>query len=377
MFQPPFCPYQHCTVHTKPPDLKWWQHYGYHWSKVHGSVPRFLCKHCGHTFSVQTFSVHFYTKRIIELADLERRVSSSMSIRALSRDFRCTEDTILNRLDRIARQGIALHCSLRPKADPTERLCFDGLVSFDRSQYHPNDIGISITAGSRFVLGLSHASTRRSGRMTPYQKEQRNRIDKLAVYENHAIERSLTEHLDMIQLERPHSAIHPLILSTDEKHDYVRAVMRHALYREQDNEHRMIHQRVPSTYARTQANPLSASNYYDREVRKDQAHHRRETVCFARDAATGMSRLYVHMVYHNYEKHYRINQPDRVTKTAAEVAGIPGTDIRLLRKQFFTQRAFLSLLKLKALDLKIWIKEVWDPIKGGLKHSYIPRFAFA
>jgi hypothetical protein len=57
--------------------------------------------------------------------------------------------------------------------------------------------------------------------------------------------------------------------------------------------------RFPSTAPRTTGNPLFAVNYADREIRKDLAEHRRETVCFARSAAMSMARLWVYVADHN------------------------------------------------------------------------------
>ncbi len=48
---------------------------------------------------------------------------------------------------------------------------------------------------------------------------------------------------------------------------------------------------MPSTWKRTYANPLFASNYLGREIRKDQANHRREPTCYSRNPANSMSRL--------------------------------------------------------------------------------------
>jgi hypothetical protein len=45
--------------------------------------------------------------------------------------------TIVNRIDRIARQAISLHATLRPRIAEGEPVSFDGLVSFDESQYFP------------------------------------------------------------------------------------------------------------------------------------------------------------------------------------------------------------------------------------------------
>ena len=375
MFVPPFCPYRLCALHVKPATANWWRKSGYHETKAFGLVQRFQCRACGRTFSTQTFSTHYYAKRIINLRDLERRCASSMSVRGLSRDLRCSCGTIQNRLYRLSLQGIALQALLRPKARPTEPVCFDGLVSFDRSQFYPNDIGISITQGSRFVLGLSHATTRRAGKMTKTQAERIIDLYEGNVFEERAVERSLSEHLDMIMIERPQRFYPPFTLVTDQKTAYVEAIKHHPLYRGQDREHRMVHIQVSSKAPRNFQNPLFASNYYDREVRKDQAHHRRETVCFARDPSNGMTRMYVHMVYHNYEKIYLINWKVDRKETAAEMAGIPRSAIWKTRHRMFTRRAFFSHQDLREIDRKVWVREVYDPIARGLTRGYFPKFA--
>lgn len=375
MLIPPFCPYKACANHMKPERPDWWRKSGFHATKAFGQVQRYQCLDCGRTFSTQTFSTHYYAKRIVDYRALERRCASSMSVRGLSRDLRCSCGTIQNRLYRISQQGIALHAALRPLADPTEEVCFDGLVSFDRSQYYPNDIGISITKTSRFVLGLSHATTRRSGAMSPLQKDRKQRLYRFNVFEEQAVERSLAEHLDMILIERPQGYDPPLTLITDMKTAYVTAIEYHPLNRGQDETHRMVHEQVSSKRPRTFTNPLFASNYYDREVRKDQAHHRRETVCFAKEPSNGMTRLYVHMVYHNYEKVYNINWPANITITAAAMAGIPKRDVRRLRHWMFTRRAFYSHLDLRDLDWKIWMCTVYDPIAGDMTRGYLPKYA--
>ncbi len=260
---------------------------------------------------------------------------------------------------------------------PGEPVCFDSLVSFDRSQYYPNDIGISITSRSRFVLGISHATTRRSGAMTDAQKQKRKRLYAVNRFEAHAVERSFTQHLDLLAAERPMSLARPLILVTDEKLEYRRALEKHQLYRCQDDEHRCIQERIPSTLPRTRYNPLFASNYYDREVRKDQAHHRRETACFARNAANGMSRMYAYFVWHNYEKRYLIQWPIVMTATHAQVGGIAEPVIRHMRTRMFRQRVFLSHLSLLPIDRAVWVKTVYDPVRGGKLQGYLPKYAVA
>jgi len=352
MFRPPFCPYRACVNHLDPPGGKWWYANGTHDSHAFGKVPRFKCKHCRRTFSVQTFRVTYYSKRVLPMKKLERLSSSSMSTRALSREFRCSCNTITNWIDRIARQGIMLHAALRKLIDPHDSVCFDGLVSFESSQYFPNDIGISITCKARMILGLSHAITRR------------------------AVERSFGEHLDMLRKERSITLEDPLVVITDEKVEYKRAFRKHELYKEQDEATRCVHLTVSSKFPRTYSNPLFPSNYIDREARKDQANFRRETTCYSRNGANCMSRLSVYAIWHNYAKKYLVKKPIISVETHAEVAGVERRLIRSMRRRMFSNRAFLSRLNLPPLDSKIWTKTVYSPWAGKEISASLPHFAF-
>lgn len=376
VFNPPFCPWEACMLHNDPPaGHGWWSLNGTHSTKAFGDVQRYRCKACGRTFSAQTFSVHYYAKKVINLRQVEGLASSSMSLRSMAREMSCTCDTVTNRIDRIARQGIALHATLRKIITRTEDVCFDGLVSFDDSQYFPSDIGLSITADSRFILAASHATTRRSGSMSQSQKEKRDELYADCVFERKAIERSFRQHLDMLTDERTITKEAPLIIRTDLKKEYGRALRTHRLYRNQSEERRVGRIMVSSKLARNFQNPLFASNYLDREIRKDQANHRRESTCHSRSAANTMSRLYSYLVWHNYRKRYLIKAPVFNIETAAEVAGIDRALQERMRRKMFGRRAFLSHLDLQEIDLAIWVKEAYSQWTGGKVKSYIPAFA--
>ncbi|HRW25711.1 MAG TPA: hypothetical protein P5298_14990, partial [Spirochaetia bacterium] len=117
-------------------------------------------------------------------------------------------------------------------------MCFDGLVSFDRSQYYPSDIGLSISSRSRFILGLSHATTRRSGALSEAQRDRIESVYEGNEFEKKAVERSFSEHLDLLAEEDRDSHGRPLIIVTDEKLEYVRALHAHQLCLGQDERHR-------------------------------------------------------------------------------------------------------------------------------------------
>jgi hypothetical protein len=375
MLSPPFCPYMACANHAHPPQSTWWRRVGFHHTICFGPVPRFQCRSCRRTFSSQTFSLDFYAKRRIEYRRLELLNASSVGIRALGRYLDCSCGSILNRLDRLARQALACHSQLRPRARRYEDVSIDGFVSFDRSQYFPNNITISIASSSRYALAFTHATQRRSGTMREEQKRRRDQVYRGVAFEPHAIERSFTELLDELERDRPPRRHKPLVVITDEKLDYGRAFFAHRLSLNQDGDHRVVHQKVSSRLPRTVNNPLFPSNYLDREIRKDQAAHHRETTCFTRNAANGMSRMACYLVWHNYEKRFRVKAKVGERSTHGEMAGISRREQAIERARMFHERAFLSRSRLDALERKLWMKAI--PTPGLKKPSYLPLFAVA
>ena len=371
----PFCPNPRCRLHLEHPGPRWFRTKGTYRTRAFGLVRRFRCRSCGKTFSSQTFSVDYFAKRRVDYFDLLDRHASSESLRALSRNLRLSCGTVQNRLDRLARQGIALHAHLRRFADPKESVCVDGLVSWDVSQFFPNEITISITSGSRFVLDVSHATRRRSGTRTTLQKERAAVLYPRVSFEQGAVGRTFRDILDGLAEDRAARGGFPLVLITDEKKEYQQAFVRHRLYLNQDETHRIVHRRIHSSLPRTFANPLFASNYLDREIRKDQANHRRETVCFSRNVSNGMSRLLCYLVHHNYRKRYRIDGKVSERRSHGEEAGIPKPAIENALERMVRRRAFLTRIRMPESQRCIWVKSFPTPLKAV--PDYVPGYAYA
>ncbi len=297
-----------------------------------------------------------------------------MSIRGMSRHFELSCGTILNRLDRLGRQMLGMHSLLRLSLPRTEDVCIDGLQSFDLSQYHPNNYTISITRDSRFALSSTHASLRRAGRMTKHQREIRAKIDAVHSYEKNAIERSFRELLDQLKREYRHNGRQTLIIVSDEHKAYARAFHKHQLFTQQSSRFRCVHHTINSKLPRTYANPLFASNYLDREIRKDQASHRRETTCHCRNAANGVLRMWSYLGRHNYWKKFDIKAPLCDEQSHGERAGIAKEHIAYCKRAAFEYRAFLSRLRLFPWEVDAWLKRIASP--GKRTAEYVMKFAF-
>jgi hypothetical protein len=377
MRTPPFCPNPSCSCHTTAlRDLDWYQHFGSYETKSAGVIPRFRCKYCRRSFSSRTFSIDYYTKRLLNYSLLLHVLASGMSIRALSRYFTATTGTIGNRIDRLARNIIAFHETVLSRLPLTEDLVADGFASFTLSKYFPEDITILVGKRSQFLYFFNQVTLRRSGRMSEQQKRKRELLYTLMDFEENGIEHRFTELLSrLLELLPRDRELTKTALYTDEKVEYERAQKNDPALQHLHCCDLFEHIRIPSTAPRTTSNPLFSANYMDREFRKDLANHHRKTVCFSRNVAASLNRLILYCFYHNYCKPYRIDNAPQYQPLHAEVAGVD--PVLLEQKQtVFTQRAFLSLTEsISGSFLALWKKQIQTPLKT--KPEYVPAYAFA
>lgn len=371
----PFCPNKHCSLHQQAPaDTSWFSPKGSYHTKAFGIVHRFQCKVCHTTFSTQTFSQAYYLKKLIPLPELVGRLASGESLRAMSRNLAIAPKTVQNRIERLSRQSLAFHTKALSHLKHHDAVCIDGLVSFDTSQYFPSEIPIAITANSQFIIDFSHASRKRSGTMTAAQKEKAAVLYRQVTLERGAISRSFKETLISAFHYQPPARFRPFILITDEKPEYQRVVFRLDEFRFQTDTRWFIHQRIWSKLPRTIHNPLFSSNYIEREVRKDMAHHHRETECFNRNVSNGMLRMGLYLLWHNYAKPFRIRAKQGTRPlTHAEAAGIPIWIIEQFLKTLTEgMRAFFSRIKLTAAMERTWVKGWITP--GKQANDSIPAY---
>lgn len=372
---PPFCPNSRCINHLTPIAKVWQRKTGFHSTVNFGRIQRYRCLSCGKTFSERTFSIDFYSKRAFDYRDLASRHNEGMSQRGISRAMGSSCGSVQLRIDKLARQAVAMHEALRPDAAHFEDICIDGLVSFDVSQYFPSEITIAISRETHFFIDISHATRRRSGTMTSQQKARSAMLYSRFTFERNAISRTFQDVLGTFETERAPQRTTPLVIITDEKKEYSRTIHRWNAWKTQDEDRRVAHVRINSKLARTRRNPLFSSNYLDREIRKDQANHHRESTCFNRNVANGMSRLALYLVCHNYLKKFNIKARISDDRSHAEVAGVKRNDIDKAVLRMFTKRAFLSRTSLAPTLRKIWEKEFNTPLQE--KRNRLPAYAFA
>lgn len=373
---PLFCPNNRCPRHDPKeldPHSSWYVHFGFYFTKVVGPVRRYRCVQCGKTFSDRTFDIDYYTKKTIPYQEIFHRLSTSESVSGIARNLHFSSGSIQNRIDRLSRETIALHERLERGFFLRESLVADGFESFDRSQFFPNNINILVGKESQYLYGFTHVTIRRKGRMTQRQKAKRENLEKKYRAPRGGIESSFAELLKIIPLLWNKLSLPSLSLVTDEHPSYPRAVSHVPDLVLASHERAFSHVRISSTLARTISNQLFAVNYYDREFRKDQSAHHRESTCFCRNVANGCARLAVYQAWHNFVKPFRVKCQGPPLPPHAVFGGIEASRIAIEFPRLFRQRSFLSHLNLRSDRLKVWMKRLKTPLKE--KWDYLPIYA--
>jgi transposase-like protein len=358
MKNPPFCP-NSCCSNYHAPEGKWFVKSGSFFNRKNGRVQRFQCLTCGTGFSEETFSINYYTKLKIPYRTILQHLVTSSGIRDLSRLLHVSCSTVNNRISRLARQSMAISSKLSKNITLKEDLVADGFESFVKSQYMPNNINILAGKDSQFWFLSDYAQLTRKGHMTEQQKKRNDQIKEQIKTNRITIYQSFQNLIRTAVKLQASSTRESITLYTDEHPQYKRVMDSLSNYEKRALNHICI----SSKKARTLTNPLFSVNYLDREIRKDNSDHVRETVQFARNTANAMDRLAVYRLYHNFMKSYRINGEKATQLTHGEKAGIPREKIRRELKTLFTRRRFLG--KHGMLDLSdrmVWCRCVSTPL---------------
>ena len=230
---------------------------------------------------------------------------------------------------------------------------------------------INIFAGeeSEYIYALGFSNLRRKGRMTISQKRKRSLLESLEKADPKAIEssfRSLTEHI--IQLLDAHKVTKVKRLTTDKHKAYPRAFAKVKNF-----DQHFQHIAISSRAARTVNSPLFSVNYIDRQIRKDNSDHGRETVKFSRCPSSMMARMVIYRHQHNYVNACRVEEERKGNKeTHAERAGLPGDKLREVVKKYSRKRVFLNKVNLSREERMTWLCEWRNP--GVRMGRYIPSY---
>jgi transposase-like protein len=290
-YRPPHCPRSDCRYHGCADGWRWVRHGAYRRRCEPRIIPRYRCRHCGHTFSAQSFSPSYWLKRPELLLAVGQRLLACSGYRQIAREARCAPTTVMGHAARLGRHALLYLHAHRPRAPLGEPLVIDGFESFAYSHYHPLHLNLGVGAESHYAYGFTVSELRRKGRMSARQKRRRAALEaRCGRPDPRAIERGMATLLGLA-LPAPQA----LTVRSDEHDAYPRALARcpHLTVR---------HERTSSLQARTRHNPLFPVNRLDLLLRHNLANHKRETISFSKLIPSVIERAALLLVFLNFTK---------------------------------------------------------------------------
>lgn len=165
MFQPPRCPFRHCSQHLTPTP-RFFVKKGFYRPLCRSQpVPRFRCRTCRRTFSRQTFRADYRDHKPALNARLFLLLASGIGLRQSARilglSLRCLELKTRKIARHLRRLGINLARPLRGQV----AFQFDELETYEgRRNTRPLSVPLLIERDSRFVVWAESAPIRPHGR---------------------------------------------------------------------------------------------------------------------------------------------------------------------------------------------------------------------
>ena len=346
-FQPQFCPWPDCSEHRRrEPGFRFWRH-GFFSTARRKAVPRFKCLQCRTTFSRQTFAVSYYLKRPELLQAIAAGLVAGSALRQLARSLGCSHSTVARMAARLGRHAVLLqqHSLDHLERRLDEPVVFDHFETFEYTQDFPFGVATAVGADSWFVYALDPAPHGRTGRRSPTQAKRlrsRPKRDLRGRYLG-STRRVLDRLLD---LRHPEKQLH---LRWDGHADYERAAARLAPDARLLIERHPNPRRGPRGAARSRAAVLRDHAMFPVDLlhkilRHSLAHHRRETIAFARRLNAALERLALSAVWRNFVKRRSERKP-RSPTPAMELAL---TDERWTWSRLLSRRLFFHRCRLPA-----------------------------
>jgi len=316
-------------------------------------IQRYVCSHCGRCFSSQTFSATYYLKRPDLLVPLVHGEVGGSGHRQLARQHAVAHSTVQRQVERAGRHALLFQETFadraRSRIESEPALILDGLVAFAGGQYWPVEITHLIGAESRYSHDFTLTERRRSGTMTSRQKARRAAYEvRFGRPDPRGLEKDVRALLEACLPENT-----PIVLRTDEKTEYVRALRR--LVR-----HPIGHETTHSKAPRIPRNPLQPINDHHMFLRHSGANHKRETVAFSKRIQAVDWRHAIFQVWKNFVKWASERAPGQ---TPAQRLGV--VDRRLSVEEIFSRRIFPTRMALgRRLADRYW---------GRLRSRFLAR----
>ena len=143
---PPHCPNPECDSHGSPGTWRFKKKGFFPRPRRGDQIQRYLCQHCGRSFSDQTFSLTYWLRRPELLHTLFFRTRACSALRQIAQELGLAHATVQRQVERLGRHCLLFHERLRPRVPREPLVCTTDTVrrtahSIPRAQLSPSRSG--------------------------------------------------------------------------------------------------------------------------------------------------------------------------------------------------------------------------------------------
>jgi transposase-like protein len=289
-FDPPRCPHPSCRAFRDPP-TNWFWRIGYYRAACHPEpVPRFRCRHCGHSFSRQTFRHDRGDRKPWTNEELFRLLTSGVGLRQSGRNVGLGIRAVLAKLRKFSQTCAALHENLCPRLPAGGTYLFDEEETFEAERSQRVTMPVLIERETWFVVAATAGPIRR---LFKEGCQRRLRQDQLELEHGPRRDHSSKCVREVLQELARRVAGSSLVLLTDEKPSYrtlIREVFGDAA----------VHHCTPGTEERTFENPLFPINTTLAMTRDNNGRLRHRSWLVSKRHERLIQQMHLFIVYRNY-----------------------------------------------------------------------------
>jgi len=319
-----------------------WIKVGSYRRKAHPQrIRRFQCKHCGVTFSSQTFSTTYWLRRPDIIGKLMNKVTSGACNSQVAFELGVSPATVDRQIYRLGRHCLLYHAKLMMNKPVFRDIGIDGFVSFEQSQYHPFHFHVAVDRQTAFFPYFIDSEVRRSGRMTDAQKAKRKILEELrGKPDPQAVRKDVRELLAYLT-----AGVVEMIVHSDDHKAYPLAMRGLPC--------RILHIVTSSKEIRDRLNKLFEINLLDLLIRQAEAEHKRETISYSKRRNCAAYKLAIFLVQKNYVKPKRVRG---IKETPAQLIGLCRD--RLTVGEIMGRRLFVAQVGLEGR----WSQYYWQEV---------------
>ena len=367
MFIPKFCPNHHCSLHSESVAFQnqgWYQHYGFHYTKIRGAVQRFRCSLCGKTFSTQTFRVSYYDKLEVDYEVVLKKLVSCHGIRETARAMGLNHKVIARRQAKLVPQAVSFHARHWKDGILDQTLVADRVESFAHSHNYPTSIPITAGQKSRVAWGFTIQTHGQNLAKRKTQQLGMRKFERCLDFKSNSGKDKILELFESLNIKGNESKDSINIITNDQE-IYVKAFEKAGMTKN------WKHLRVSTKTDRNQKRQLSAFENLQFHIRKDLAEHVPHTLCYAKRPERQIGRLALYLAWYHGSKPYDKEESQEESIKPLECVGLNQSAVKQLWINLFEKRSFGSQEKLQTWHQRIWNRQDRNL---NLSQQYVPNY---